>query len=167
MAETLDGPRTTIRDARREVGFGTAVIVGTIVVVLIALLQSDLTGATRSYEFGSATIVGGAITGAVYGAPRQTAAKAGALAGGLPLLVLGTAFYALGIVPGTVGASTGLSSIAVPLFFLPFFFLVFALLNAFAAAFGGVSAYVAHWLVEAVLESNRSETRPTVESLRG
>jgi len=159
MAETLDGPRTTIRDARREVGFGTAVIVGTIVVGLIALFQSDLTGATRSYEFGSATILGGAISGTIYGGPRQTAAKAGALAGGLPVLVSTTAFYARGIVPGTVGGSPGLYLVV-----LPFFVFIFTLLNAVAAAFGGFAAYVAHWLVEAVLESNRSEARPTVKS---
>lgn len=149
MPNPPDRLRDRMLTARENVRFRTAVLLGTIVTVVVAVLESDLAAASVNVEFGTAVLLGGGIVGVVLQAPRQQVAKAAALATGLPVLLIAwVTFFGLTL-PGFVGdPAWALATIG-------FWALVSPLLVAFAASVGAIVAWGVSWGIDAALGSKQ------------
>lgn len=126
--------------------FTSAMLWGALAAGVVAVIEYNVSASGgTSIEIQYSMLVGGAIAGIRYAGPRETAVKAGALVAGLPVLLLGPIAYALPFAAGGPLSGWTLAAGAVV------FFLVLPLFVGFTAAFGALSAYVTHWLVEQLL----------------
>lgn len=138
----------TIRTSLTSGTFTATVLWGALATGLVAILEYNISAMDGgAIEIQYAMIVGGGVAGVLYAGSRDVAAKAGALAAVLPVLLLAPIAYLLLLASGTVGTATAWIAAAtafVLIVMLPAVLLVSAL-------FGAIAAFVTHWLVEQIV----------------
>lgn len=150
MADDLSGVREDLVASLTGGEFTVAVLWGALVASLVAIAEYNLTATTgNTIEVSYFMLVGGGVAGAIYVGPRESAAKAGALAGGIPVVVLAPLAYLFTAVDGILDGSVGS-----PLVNTAFVLLVLLPIVVGIGMLGGaIAAFATHWVFEQLIGS--------------
>lgn len=150
MSDDLAAFRDALLSSFTDGEFTASVLWGALASGLAAIAEYNLTAMTgNTIEIQYSMLVGGMVAGCIYAGPRDSAARAGALASGIPVLLLGPLAFIFMIASGTLGTSVGWLLVASAFLFL----MVLPIIVGFGMLGGAVFAFLTHWVLEQLLGS--------------
>ncbi|WP_248516092.1 DUF5518 domain-containing protein [Salinarchaeum laminariae] len=147
--------RNALASSLTDGTFTAAVLWGALVGSILTIVEYNLiVGSGGPIQIRYSMFGSGAVAGALYAGPRTSAAKAGALAGSIPVVVLGPiAFVLLFVIDGLPTLNWHLDGL-IPLFVLTAsFFAVTGMVS------GAVAAYAVSWVREQFADPQTTDSK--------